>query len=119
MRERKVKIAGWGNTLSGKKIEFDGQTRYRLDKDETLLMLAVRSARKALERAAMDISDMDCKMCIRDSLIRICLGRNRCMKWNEELLTEFFAMTPHITAVFLREQEENLVNRNHMDDKCE
>ncbi len=41
------------------------------------------------------------------------------MKWNEELLTEFFAMTPHITAVFLREQEENLVNRNHMDDKCE
>ena len=24
MRERKVKIAGWGNTLSGKKIEFDG-----------------------------------------------------------------------------------------------
>lgn len=54
MRERKVKIAGWGNTLSGKKIEFDGQTRYRLDKDETLLMLAVRSARKALERAAMD-----------------------------------------------------------------
>ena len=34
MRERKVKIAGWGNTLSGKKIEFDGQTRYRLDKDE-------------------------------------------------------------------------------------
>ena len=41
MRERKVKIAGWGNTLSGKKIEFDGQTRYRLDKDETLLMLAV------------------------------------------------------------------------------
>ena len=62
MRERKVKIAGWGNTLSGKKIEFDGQTRYRLDKDETLLMLAVRSARKALERAAMDISDMDCIM---------------------------------------------------------
>ena len=39
------------------------------------------------------------------------------MKWNEELLTEFFAVTPHITAVFLREQEENLVNRNHMDDK--
>ena len=63
MRERKVKIAGWGNTLSGKKIEFDGQTRYRLDKDETLLMLAVRSARKALERAAMDISDMDCIVC--------------------------------------------------------
>ncbi|MCQ5141039.1 hypothetical protein [Enterocloster bolteae] len=42
------------------------------------------------------------------------------MKWNEELLTEFFAMTPHITAVsFFREQEVNLVNRNHMDDKCE
>lgn len=58
-----MKIAGWGNTLSGKKIEFDGQTRYRLDKDETLLMLAVRSARKALERAAMDISDMDCIVC--------------------------------------------------------
>ena len=70
MRERKVKIAGWGNTLSGKKIEFDGQTRYRLDKDETLLMLAVRSARKALERAAMDISDMDCIVCAL-SLIHI------------------------------------------------
>lgn len=42
------------------------------------------------------------------------------MKWNEELLTEFFAMTPHITAVsFFLEQEERLVNREHMDDKCE
>lgn len=63
MRERKVKITGWGNALSGKKLNFGGNTRYRLDSGENLLDLAVQAGIRALERAELEIKDIDCIVC--------------------------------------------------------
>lgn len=63
MRERKVKITGWGNALAGQKLHFGGQTRYRLGADETLVDLAVRSAGTALSRAGMRMDEVDCIVC--------------------------------------------------------
>lgn len=63
MIKRKVKIAGWGNALSGRKLLFGDQTRYRLDEGETLLDLAETAAIRALDRAGMKIKDIDCIVC--------------------------------------------------------
>ncbi len=63
MRDRRVKIAGMGRALAGERLEFDGQTRYRLQAGETLLDLEERAAREALETAGMAIEDIDCMVC--------------------------------------------------------
>lgn len=63
MKERRVKIAGWGKTLAAHKMDFGGQTRYRLEPGETLLDLAVLSAKKALRCAGMKIEEIDCIVC--------------------------------------------------------
>lgn len=63
MRDRKVKITGWGNALAGQELHFGGQTRYRLGPDETLLDLAVRAAGTALLRAGMGMDEIDCIVC--------------------------------------------------------
>ena len=63
MRERKVKLLGWGNALSAHEQQFDGQTRYRLGPGESLLDLAVSAAKEALDTAGLRIEDMDCIVC--------------------------------------------------------
>ena len=63
IRERKVKVAGMGRVLGGRKICFGSQTRYRLSDGETLLDLAERAAEKALYQAGMGIGDMECIVC--------------------------------------------------------
>lgn len=60
---RKVKLAGMGRALAVRKLDFGGQTRYRLQGGETLLDLAERAAQRALESAGMGIEDMDCIVC--------------------------------------------------------
>lgn len=63
MKERRIKIAGMGRALAGERLEFDGQTRYRLRADETLLDLEERAAGQALEAAGIKIQDVDCIVC--------------------------------------------------------
>lgn len=63
MKERRVKIAGWGKALAAHEMDFGGQTRYRLAQGETLLDLAVLSAKKALACAQMEIGEIDCIVC--------------------------------------------------------
>lgn len=60
---RHVKIAGMGRALPGRKLTFNGQTRYRLQQGESLIDLAALAAQKALSSAGMEISDMDCIVC--------------------------------------------------------
>lgn len=63
MKERKVKMAGWGSALAGREIKFGSHTRYRLKEGETLLDLAVEAAGKALDAAGLKISEIDCIVC--------------------------------------------------------
>ena len=63
MRERKVKLLGWGNALAAHEYRFEGQTRYRLGPGENLLDLAVAAARQALAAAGLGIEDIDCIVC--------------------------------------------------------
>lgn len=61
--ERRVKIAGMGRALGGRKLQFGDQTRYRLMPDQSLLDLAETAARQALGVAGMEIGDMDIIVC--------------------------------------------------------
>lgn len=63
MKERRVKLAGMGRAMGGRKTEFGNQTRYRLQENETIVDLAERAAGQALQAAHMEISDMDCIVC--------------------------------------------------------
>lgn len=63
MKERKVKLAGWGNALPDNCLHFGGQTRYRLKPEDNFLDLAVRAAQKALLTAHMKIEEIDCIVC--------------------------------------------------------
>ena len=60
---RYVKLAGMGRALAGGRLNFGGETRYRLRAGETLLDLAAEAAGKALEEAGMGMEDMDCIVC--------------------------------------------------------
>lgn len=61
--ERKVKIAGMGRAIGGRKLQFKNQIRYRLMSGESLLDLAEAAARQALEAAGMEIVDIDIIVC--------------------------------------------------------
>lgn len=62
-KTKKVKIAGMGRALAGKKMNFGHQTRYRLLPGQTMLDLGVKAADQALINAGMGIEDMDCIVC--------------------------------------------------------
>lgn len=57
---RNIKIIGYGNYLPQNTVEFNGETRYRCNGSETQLDMAVKAARKALEKSGLDIKDIDC-----------------------------------------------------------
>jgi len=57
---RKIKITGYGNYLPKNTVKFDGETRYRCSESKTHLDMAVKAAKKALEKAGLDIKDIDC-----------------------------------------------------------
>lgn len=57
---RKLMIKGYGTALPQKTIHFGDQTRYRISGAENQLSLAVEAIEKALTRANLTISDIDC-----------------------------------------------------------
>ena len=57
---RNIKIIGYGNYLPKNIVEFDGEKRYRCNGSETQLDMAVKAAKKALEKAKLDIKNIDC-----------------------------------------------------------
>ena len=57
---RNIEIIGYGNYLPKNVVEFDGEKRYRCNGSETQLDMAVKAAKKALEKANLDIKDIDC-----------------------------------------------------------
>ena len=57
---RRIKIAGYGNYLPQNTVKFNGETRYRCSGSETQLDMAEKAAKKALEKAGLDIKDIDC-----------------------------------------------------------
>lgn len=63
MRQRSVKLAGWGKAAGGEKITFGDQVRYRLTKGETLLDLTDRAIKDALDEAGMEMEDIELIVC--------------------------------------------------------
>lgn len=63
MNTRKVKLIGWGNAIPEHAVFFGDQTRYRLQKGETLLDLAEEATASALHTAGLTIEDIDCIVC--------------------------------------------------------
>ena len=57
---RNIKIIGYGNYIPKNIVEFDGEKRYRCNGSETQLDMAVKAAKKALEKAKLDIEEIDC-----------------------------------------------------------
>ncbi len=57
---RHIKIAGYGSYLPRNVFEFNGETRYRCNGEETQLDMAEKAALRALENAGMKIEDIDC-----------------------------------------------------------
>lgn len=57
---RNIKIIGYGNYVPKNIVEFDGEKRYRCNGSETQLDMAVKAAKKALEKAKLDIEEIDC-----------------------------------------------------------
>ncbi len=57
---RPCQITGFGTALPQKTVVFGDQTRYRVSGGENQLGLAVAACRQALERAGLDITDIDC-----------------------------------------------------------
>lgn len=60
---KKVRIAGMGRALAGRKLYFGDQVRYRLLPGQTILELGVEAAYQALRNADMKIEDIDCIVC--------------------------------------------------------
>lgn len=56
---RKIKIIGFGTYLPNNKINFENQTRYRINNGETQVDMSVKACIKALEVAKLDISKID------------------------------------------------------------
>lgn len=63
MRQRNVRLVGWGKATGTAKLTFGDQTRYRLAAGETLLDLTDQAIRAALDTAGMDMTDIDCIVC--------------------------------------------------------
>lgn len=63
MRQRSVRLAGWGKAAGREKIMFGDQVRYRLAAGETLLDLTDLAIRDALAKAGMTMADMDLIVC--------------------------------------------------------
>lgn len=57
---RNIKIIGYGNYIPKNIVEFDGEKRYRCNGSETQLDMAVKAAKKAIEKAKLDIEEIDC-----------------------------------------------------------
>lgn len=59
---RNVEIIGYGYYVPADTVEFDGQIRHRIPEgsQETQLSMAVTAAKKALNKAGIDISEIDC-----------------------------------------------------------
>lgn len=56
---RNVEIIGYGRYLPENKVNIDGQIRYRAGEGENQLVMAVEAAKRAMEQAHMDISQID------------------------------------------------------------
>ena len=57
---RKIQFTGYGVELPRNKVDFDGQTRYRISGEEKQISLAVSACEKALENASITVNDIDC-----------------------------------------------------------
>ena len=57
---RKIQFTGYGVELPRNKVDFDGQTRYRISGEEKQISLAVSACEKALENASVTVNDIDC-----------------------------------------------------------
>lgn len=57
---RKIKLSGYGLSLPENTINFNGETRYRVNENETQLILAVDACKKALNSANKTINQIDC-----------------------------------------------------------
>ena len=59
---RNVEIIGYGHYVPENTVEFDGQIRHRVPEggNDTQLSMAVSAAKAALEKASLDIADIDC-----------------------------------------------------------
>ena len=56
----KLEIIGWGSYLPEHTVRFNGQTRHRAAAGETQLYMAAEAARRALDKAGIAASDLDC-----------------------------------------------------------
>ena len=57
---RKIQFTGYGVELPRNKVDFDGQTRYRISGEEKQISLAVSACEKALKNANITVNDIDC-----------------------------------------------------------
>lgn len=57
---RNIKIIGYGNYVPENVIEIEGEKRYRSNGAETQLEMAVKAAKKAMNKAGLEIEDIDC-----------------------------------------------------------
>lgn len=57
---RKLIIKGYASVLPNKAIYFGQERRFRVSDQETQLDMAVAAAKKALEKAQLDMSEIDC-----------------------------------------------------------
>ena len=57
---RKLTILGFGTCLPQNTVHFEDNTRYRITAGENQLDMALTAAKRALEKASMTISDIDC-----------------------------------------------------------
>ena len=57
---RKIQFTGYGVELPRNKVDFDGQTRYRISGEEKQISLTVSACEKALENANITVNDIDC-----------------------------------------------------------
>ncbi len=55
---RNIKITGCGAALPENTVYFGGQTRYRLKDGQTILDLAEKAVKEALEKSGLAIKDM-------------------------------------------------------------
>lgn len=56
---KKIKIIGYGTYLPNHKVQFENQTRYRINDNENQIDMSVKACIKALEVAKLDIGEID------------------------------------------------------------